>query len=301
MPGMRPLTVFAPAKINLYLHVTGRQDDGYHLLDSLAVFADIGDKISIEPADDFSFHITGPYASAFTARDRDDSPMSTNLAMRAAWMLSDQIEQDLSFRITLHKNLPLAAGIGGGSSDAAAVLWGLMTMWNVSMTDSTWLPALMRNIGADVPACLRCLPVRMSGVGDILDPVEGLPEIPVVLVNPGKHCPTPEVFRRFIGPMRMAAPLPADLTSPQSLIDFLQDQENDLTHAACEIVPEIAGAVNTLSAQKGCALSRMSGSGATVFGLFETMDQAENAVAAIANTQPKWWVRGGTINSPQRY
>ncbi len=207
----------------------------------------------------------------------------------------------MPFRITLTKNLPLAAGIGGGSSDAAAVLWGLMNHWGVTMTSSPWLPDLMRGLGADVPACLRCLPVRMTGIGDILEAIPGLPEIPVVLVNPGKHCATPDVFRKFMGPMRMASPLPADLGTPQSLIEFLKTQDNDLTPAACEIVPEIGETISLLSQQRGCALARMSGSGATVFGLFDTMDQVENAVAVIATDRPKWWVRGGTINSPQRY
>lgn len=297
----RPLSVFAPAKINLYLHITGRQDNGYHRLDSLAVFADIGDKITLEAAEDFSFQITGPYAAAFTAQDRDATRNSGNLAVRAAWALADQLGKDLPFRMTLTKNLPLAAGIGGGSSDAAAVLWALMNLWHVSMTASLFLPGLMRGIGADVPACLRCLPVRMTGIGDILDSVPGLPEIPVVLLNPGKHCPTPDVFRRFSGPMHMTSPMPADLTAPESLIDYLKKQGNDLTPAACGIVPEIGEAVSLLSAQQGCDLARMSGSGATIFGLFESMDDAENAVAAIANAKPGWWVRGGTINSPQRY
>lgn len=301
MPLPSPLSIFAPAKINLYLHVTGRQDNGYHLLDSLAVFADIGDKITIEPSYDFAFQVSGPYAPAFTAQDRDASRNSGNLVVRAAYALADQMGKDLPFRITLIKNLPLAAGIGGGSSDAAALLWGLMSLWNIPMTTSPWLPDLMRKIGADVPACLRCMPVRMTGIGDILDPVANLPEIPVVLVNPGKHCATPEVFRRFIGPMRMAKPLPDSLTTPRGLIDFLKNQDNDLTPAACEIVPEIEEAIGLLSAQEGCGLARMSGSGATVFGLFESMDDAEYAIAAIANARPGWWVRGGTINSPQRY
>lgn len=301
MPLPSPLSIFAPAKINLYLHVTGKQDNGYHLLDSLAVFADIGDKITIEPSYEFAFQVNGPYAPAFTAQDRDASRNSGNLVVRAAWALADQLGKDLPFRITLTKNLPLAAGIGGGSSDAAAVLWGLMNLWNVSMNSCPWLPDLMRKLGADVPACLRCLAVRMTGIGDILDPVPNLPEIPVVLVNPGRHCPTPDVFRKFIGPMRMVKPWPDNLASPQGLIDFLKDQDNDLTPAACEIVPEIAEAIGLLRAQDGCAISRMSGSGATVCGLFETMDEAEYAIAAIANARSGWWVRGGTINSPQRY
>jgi 4-diphosphocytidyl-2-C-methyl-D-erythritol kinase len=301
MPLPSPLSIFAPAKINLYLHVTGRQENGYHLLDSLAVFADIGDRITIEPSYDFAFQVSGPYAPAFTAQDRDATRSSGNLVVRAAWALADQMDKELSFRITLTKNLPLAAGIGGGSSDAAAVLWGLMNLWNIPMASSPWLPDLMRGIGADVPACLRCLPVRMTGIGDILDPIANLPEIPVVLVNPGRHCATPDVFRKFMGPMRMANPLPASLASPKDLIDFLKAQDNDLTPAACEIVPEIGETISLLSVQQGCALARMSGSGATVFGLFDTMDDAEYAIAAIANARPGWWVRGGTINSPQRY
>ena len=293
-------TLFAPAKINLYLHVTQKRDDGYHNLDSLAVFADIGDRIILEPANDFQFIINGPYANAFGAKEKDSSVTSTNLIVRAARALALQTGRAPDLRITLTKNLPLASGLGGGSADAAAVLWGLMDLWNIPLS-TAFLPDLMRGLGADVGACLRCAPVRMSGIGDILEHIPDLPEIPVVLVNPGKHCPTPDVFRRFIGPMRGEVKFPADITNPDGFLTFLAAQENDLTPAALEIVPGIAEALVALQHAAGCKLARMSGSGATVFGLFGNADEAVNAAEKITLAQPRWWVRTGTINSPERY
>ncbi len=293
-------TLFAPAKINLYLHVTQKRDDGYHELDSLVVFADIGDRIVIEPANDFQLLVNGPYADAFGVRERDSSPASGNLAVRAARSLARHTGRTDNLRITLTKNIPLASGLGGGSADAAAVLWGLMDMWKVPLS-TAFLPRLMRDLGADVPACLRCAPVRMRGIGNILDHIPNLPEIPVVLVNPGKHCPTPEVFRRFIGPMRGELTYPDTLTDPDAFIDFLVAQENDLTPAALELVPEIHDVLRALQGTKGCRLARMSGSGASVFGLFSNADEASTAAEEISMTRPRWWVRTGTINSPERY
>lgn len=293
-------TLFAPAKINLYLHVAQKRDDGYHDLDSLAVFADIGDKIHIEPARDFQLVINGPYASAFTAQEKELSPRSGNLVARAALALAQRTDHHPDFRITLTKNIPLASGLGGGSADAAAVLWGLMDLWKIPLS-TAFLPNLMRDLGADVPACLRCAPVRMSGVGDILEHIPDLPEIPVVLVNPGKRCPTPDVFRRFIGPMRGAKTYPDHFSDPDIFLDFIAAQENDLTPAALEIAPEIEAVSKALHDQPGCRLARMSGSGATVFGLFPNYGDAVHAAEKIALDQPRWWVRTGTINSPERY
>lgn len=297
----RNTTLFAPAKINLYLHVTGRREDGYHDLDSLAVFADIGDRLTIEPSTSgFHLAIEGPYAAAFSAQDRDSGPSSSNLVTRAVWALARAAGRTPDLRITLIKNLPLAAGIGGGSADAAAALWGLMDLWKIPIS-TPFLPALMRSLGADVPACLRCAPVRIAGIGDILEHIPDLPEIPVVLVNPGKHCATPDVFRRFIGPMRGEMRLPDDLSTPESLIAFLRSCENDLTPAAIEIVPEIGACIAALAEQKNCLLSRMSGSGATVYGLFPGMEEAQRAAETLTLAYPRWWVRVGTINSPERY
>jgi 4-diphosphocytidyl-2-C-methyl-D-erythritol kinase len=296
----RGLTVFAPAKINLYLHITGRREDGYHSLDSLAVFADIGDRIAIEPSGDFQLQIRGPFSTAFTAQDRESGPLSSNLVTRAAWALARTLRREPRVKITLTKNLPLASGLGGGSADAAAAIWGLMELWQIPLS-SPFLPGLMASLGADIPACLRCMPVRMTGIGDVLQPVPDLPDIPAVLVNPLKHCPTPSIFRRFAGPMRDFARMPDDLSSMSDLIAFLREQDNSLTEAAIECVPEIAGIIALLGRQPGCALSRMSGSGATVFGLFTTMEEAMDAAETIAFSHSGWWVRAGTVNSPGRY
>lgn len=293
-------SLFAPAKINLYLHVTQKRGDGYHNLDSLAVFADVGDRVHIESAGAFQLIINGPYAHAFGAQEQDSSPASVNLVVRAARALAGCTGQSLDLRITLTKNLPLASGLGGGSADAAAVLWGLMGKWKIPLS-TAFLPDLMRSLGADVPACLRCAPVRISGIGDILGHIPDLPEIPVVLVNPGRHCPTPEVFRRFIGPMRGEIKYPDRITDPDLFIDFIAAQENDLTPAALEIVPEINDVLKTLRGMHGCRLARMSGSGASVFGLFLNADNATNAAEKLVLAQPRWWVRTGTINSPERY
>lgn len=296
----RTLTIFAPAKINLYLHIIARRDDGYHELDSLAAFADIGDRITIEPASDFSIAIEGPFANAFTAREKDYSPNSSNLVARAAWELSLLVRRDPKFRIRLQKNLPLASGLGGGSADAAATLWGLLELWDIP-SSAPWLPELMRKLGADVPACLRSAPVRMRGIGDVLDPAPDMAEIPVVLINPAAHCPTREVFRRFVPPEQTSVDLTFESDSPNALIAFLKTTRNDLTPFALEIVPEIDEVISSLSACRDCCLARMSGSGASVFGLFDTIETAEDAAEKLSFAHPKWWVRYGMINRAVRY
>lgn len=294
------LTVFAPAKINLYLHVTGRLDNGYHTLDSLVAFADIGDKIEISPAVDFHFSVDGPYAAAFGQKERDASPDSANLAVQAVWALARAAQKVPNMRISLTKNLPLASGLGGGSSDAAAVIWGLLEWWGIS-SKARYLPGLMARLGADVPVCLSCAPSRVRGIGDVMDPVPGLPEIPAVLVNPGKPCPTGHVFSRFDGKFKEPMALPENMHHAESFIDFLRHQENDLTQPAKETVPEIANILNTLEAQKGCGLARMSGSGATCFGLFSDEIFARLAAQNIARENPDWWVKSGWLNRPERY
>lgn len=297
----KSLTVFAPAKINLYLHVTERRDDGYHLLDSLAVFADVGDKIRIDPAVDFSFLIKGPYASAFDAAGRDASPDSANLAVRAAWAAARAVRKDLRLRLTLEKILPPASGIGGGSADAAAVIWGLMEWWNYAPQGALFLPDAMAALGADVPVCFACRPALMRGIGDMLEPAPDMAEIPAVLVNPGKLCPTAEVFRKFGGDFRGNAAVPSALDSFEDLMDFLVEQENSLTPAAVDVVPEIAFVLEDIQSQAGCHLARMSGSGATCFGLFRESAEAQAAAETIALNHPEWWVRSVTLNRVERY
>lgn len=296
----RVLTIFAPAKINLYLHVTGRLDNGYHLLDSLVAFADIGDEIEIEPSTEFKFSIEGPYANAFGPKERDHSPDSSNLAVQAAWSLARAAQKIPNIRVKLTKNLPLAAGLGGGSSDAAAVIWGLLEWWKIPR-QTHYLQGLMARLGADIPVCLTCSPSRVRGIGDILDPPPAMVEMPIVLVNPGKACMTAEVFSRFNGSFREPMPLPGRLTQPKQLIEFLSKQNNDLQKAATDTVPEISNVLNALNIQDGCGLARMSGSGATCFGLFENDIIARKAAKTIAAENPDWWVKNGWLNRPERY
>ncbi|MCD8562949.1 MAG: 4-(cytidine 5'-diphospho)-2-C-methyl-D-erythritol kinase [Alphaproteobacteria bacterium] len=297
----RTLRVFAPAKINLMLHVTGLRDDGYHTLESLAAFADIGDTVTIRPATEFSFDITGPQAKAFTAKERDASPHSSNLAVKAAWLAAREFQKNLHVAITLEKELPLASGIGGGTADAAAVLWGLMEFWHVSQTPDNGR-RFMRELGADFPVCFLCKPAWMGGAGENLQTLE-LPEIPILLVNPLQACPTRDVFMHRQGPY--SAPLgdniPASLSHPKDLLSFLRTSRNDLTQSASGIIPEISNTLNALEYKTGCLLARMSGSGATCFGLFDTIENAQAASDTIARENPDWWVREGMLNRPERY
>jgi len=296
----KTLRVFAPAKINLYLHVTGQRENGYHTLDSLVGFADIGDEIQISSAEDFRFEITGPFANAFHGRDIDASPESSNLAVRAVWALSRLAEKAPAFKITLQKNLPLGAGIGGGSADAAAVLWGLLEYWNLS-ADLDGLDALMIMLGADVPVCFACKTLHVSGIGEKLKPVSPAPEIPIVLVHPGKACNTKEIFNRFKSDFSETITPPAHFNSATEMIDFLADTENMLTSSALHFVPEIQNTMRALSTKKDCLLSRMSGSGSTCFGLFDDMDQAEKAAENLMIENPDWWVKSGWLGRPERY
>lgn len=296
----RLLSVFAPAKINLYLHVTGRLDNGYHLLDSLVAFADIGDEISIEPAHEFQFSIEGPYANAFGPKDRDHSPDSSNLAVQAVWHLARAAQKVPNVRVKLTKNLPLASGIGGGSSDAAAVIWGLLEWWKIPKRVH-YVQGIMTRLGADVPVCLNCRPARVRGIGDILDPAPALAEISVVLINPGKPCITSEVFSRFAGKFREPVAFAAGLEKTEALVSFLKQQDNDLLRPALEVVPEIGNILTALEAQEGCLFVRMSGSGATCFGLFENEMFAMMAARDLAQDNPDWWVKRGWLNRPERY
>jgi 4-diphosphocytidyl-2-C-methyl-D-erythritol kinase len=294
------LTIFAPAKLNLYLHVTGRLDNGYHTLDSLIAFADIGDSIDIEPAQDFEFHVRGPYEKIFSPKELDASPNSANIAVQAAWALARAAQKTLNIRVTLTKNLPLASGLGGGSSDAAAVIWGLCEWWNI-LRNTHYLPGLMAKLGADVPVCFSCKASRVRGIGDVLDPAPPIGETPIVLVNPGRHCSTAEVFAHFSGTYKEPMPLPPSLENFKDLIAFLKSRENDLQPPALEVAPEIASALKLLENQKGCAFTRMSGSGATSFGLFENEAHAQKAAKTIAAKNPGWWVKAGWMNRPERY
>lgn len=294
------LSVFAPAKINLYLHITGKRSDGYHLLDSLVCFADIGDMILIEPADHFSFEITGPFANQFSEQDRISSIDSDNLVVKAARHLAQICGQSLNIKITLEKNLPLASGIGGGSSDAASTLWGLQELWGLSRHEDYLLP-LMTNLGADVPVCLYCRPTLMRGIGEDLTPVHNIGEFPILLVNPMIDCPTDNIFLHHDGHFKTKIDALPDSDTPDDWLSFLSETQNDLYHPALHNVPDIENVIRTIQIQNNCLLSRMSGSGATCFGLFKTEEDVQKAKDLILKDNPDWWVETGWLNRPERY
>jgi len=295
------INVFAPAKINLFLHVTGRLDNGYHTLDSLVSFADIGDQVSIEPTSGFSFSIKGAYSNTFVAKERDASPESSNLVVKAVWAYSGEIKKEPEFRITLTKNLPLASGLGGGSADAAATIWGLSELWDSSKQTAHYMPELLAILGADVPVCMECKATRMQGVGEILQPSPIVDELHVVLVFPGKFCSTKDVFAAYKGPFKDNIEMPEEFDCFTDIIGFLSEQKNDLTDAAITIVPDIALVLETLGGQDGCKMARMSGSGSTCFGLFADEAEALRAAESIMRDNHGWWVRAGTLNRTDRY
>lgn len=296
----RSLQVFAPVKINLFLHVTGKRDDGYHLLDSLVCFSDIGDTIVFEEADSFSFHVEGPFSRSFTAQEKDASARSSNIVVKAVWALGNVADKSRDFRMTLKKQVPLGAGIGGGSSDAAAVLWALSEWWGLPPAPSYMMP-LMLELGSDVPACYACQTTRMQGIGEHLMDAPDIPELPILLVQPGKPCPTADVYKHYDGKFVRAAVVPDRFESTEHFIDILQSSENSLTESALRVVPDIACVLDSLRRQKGALFSRMSGSGSCCFALFKTDEDCLNAAEAIVKDHPTWWVRHGTIGRPVRY
>lgn len=263
----------ARAKVNLALHVTGQRADGYHLLDSLVVFADIGDVVRCETADRLSLALTGPFAS-------DLSPGDDNLVLRAARLIGARAA------ITLEKNLPVASGIGGGSADAAATLRALAELCGLPLPDD------VLSLGADVPVCLAGRAARMQGVGEIVTPLPSpLPETWLVLANPGVAVSTPAIFRDLEN--RQNPAMPATLprfASAQSLADFLRAQRNDLEPPALRLAPVIGEAKTALAASTGCLIARMSGSGATCFGLFAERAKARHAARRLKSAHPDWWV-----------
>lgn len=275
-------TAIARAKINLCLHVTGQRADGYHLLDSLVVFADFGDRITCAPQASLSLTINGPQSAGLSAGD-------DNLVLRAARSFGST----LGAAITLEKILPVASGIGGGSADAAATLRALSRLWRLGLPDAASTLAL----GADVPVCLHGQSCRMRGVGDVITPLNHpLPAAYLVLVNPGVAVPTPAIFKALAH--KNNAPLPAALPKMQSVADlasFLNLQRNDLEGPAMALEPVIAHVKQALLAQSGCYLSRMSGSGATCFGLFADALSAANAANALRAANPIWWVADAPI------
>lgn len=329
------VTRFAPAKINLYLHVTGRRDDGYHELDSLAVFADIGDVITVsavEAGAGLSLDISGPFADALT-------PDDDNLVVRAARLLAAHTDVPADAHIQLEKNLPVASGIGGGSADAAATLKALVVLWDIELSDSAihgvamdvadtidtaralstlfkvWrddlgsamLFTLGLQLGADVPVCLEGRPLYMGGIGEQLELAPHLPLTWMVLANPGVSVSTPAVFQaRAEMTRRDMTEAQQDTFSaparfhrpPQDAAHFahqLAERRNDLMAPAIQLSPPIADVLNALETLDGTLLARMSGSGATCFALFASKSEAQAAARTLAQAHPDWWIKAAQM------
>jgi 4-diphosphocytidyl-2-C-methyl-D-erythritol kinase len=287
---MTTVRVFAPAKINLTLHVTGRRPDGYHLLDSLVAFADVGDELVVSPGHGGGFTLTvrGPEAAGVPAD-------ASNLALRAAAILAGE----RGAAIELVKTLPAASGIGGGSADAAAALRAMMALRGLGRAeigsgagDAAFAAraAEILALGADVPMCLVPRPLRARGIGERIDAV-ALPSVAAVLANPRVALPTAEVFRAL--ERRDGAEMPARLPrfgDAAAMAGWLAGQRNDLESAAIRVQPQVATVLAALGATEGCLLARMSGSGATCFALYAGPGPAARAAARLRAERPGWWV-----------
>jgi 4-diphosphocytidyl-2-C-methyl-D-erythritol kinase len=274
--------MLARAKINLYLHVVGRRPDGYHLLDSLIVFAEIGDRVTAAPAAELSLEIDGPFAGKLAA-DAD------NLVLRAARQLRDLAGLSAGAAIRLTKTLPVASGIGGGSADAAATLRVLTGLWNIA-PEAAAIDRLALGLGADVPVCAHGQASFIGGVGEEIAAAGPLPEAFLLLVNPGIATPTPAVFKArqgdFSSTGRWQRP-PADV---RALAEELQLRRNDLTEAAITVTPAIREVLAAIADTQDCLLARLSGSGATCFGLYSSKAAAHAAQDRVLAVHPQWWV-----------
>jgi 4-diphosphocytidyl-2-C-methyl-D-erythritol kinase len=290
-PASPQLTEAAPAKVNLTLRVLGRRPDGYHEIESLVAFARVGDRLDFAPGGPLALEMGGPFAAAAGST-------ADNLVLKAARELARLAGGLALGRFVLTKELPVAAGLGGGSADAAAAL-RLLARANALAPDDPRLHAAARATGADVPVCLDPRPRIMCGIGEVLSAPLALPALPAVLVNPGVPLSTREVFAALAaGPRKSAANIGTmefDLTSIGAVLDALAAGTNDLEPAAIALCPPVAGVLAALARTPGCRLARMSGSGATCIGIYESEPMAEAAARDLAAAHRVWWVRATVL------
>lgn len=278
------------AKINLCLHITGRRKDGYHLLDSLVVFADVGDELTLVPAEAPSLHIHGEFAPLIAVEG--NHAMLACEAVRKAMGLKEAVA------IHLTKNLPVGAGLGGGSSDAAAVARGMNRLFGLGLSD-VQLAEILLPLGADMPACTHARPLRMQGIGENITHLFCFPLLYVLLVHPRKALSTPSVFKAlqvadFVEGLQVND---GEWEDKASLIHVLQNTENTLEKAALRVMPEIADMLRELSTLPEVQLARMSGSGSACFALFDNQPALESAQRKLRQSRPEWWIAGGRILS----
>jgi 4-diphosphocytidyl-2-C-methyl-D-erythritol kinase len=280
----------APAKINLALHVTGRRADGYHSLEMVVGFAELGDELEAASARKDSLSITGPFAAGLGNGD-SNLVLRALAAFRRRW--PDALPDGIALRLA--KNLPVAAGLGGGSADAAAALRLLAAMAGTGIPFADLLD-LARGLGADVPMCLYSRPAEVRGIGEIVLPLKHFPACHIVLVNPLVPVVTAEIFRRLERRDNPGLPDLGDpLMRPAQLGLWLDETRNDLEPPAIAMVPAIGDLIARLRGASGCILARMSGSGATVFGLFGSSAQAHQAAHDLRETWPGYWVAAAPL------
>jgi 4-diphosphocytidyl-2-C-methyl-D-erythritol kinase len=269
------------AKINLALHVTGQRSDGYHLLEMLVTFARCSDRLEFAPSSSDEFAISGRFGNALEGEG------ANNLVLKARDLLRDGVLRAGGtappVRIHLQKNLPIASGIGGGSADAAATLRGLMRLWNAPLPATT-LDAIAISLGADVPMCLDSTPLVARGIGERIERVGDMPSFAMVLANPLKGVMTPEVFRRLATKNNP----PLEMAQRPSWLDAMRSMRNDLEPPAMTLLPEIAE-ISAMLRNHGALLVRMSGSGATCFGIFATIAEAQAAASVLHRKRPDWY------------
>jgi 4-diphosphocytidyl-2-C-methyl-D-erythritol kinase len=272
----------APAKINLFLHVGDKRADGFHPLQSLAVFPELGDTLTAETADELSLIVVGPFAAGLSGDD--------NLVLQAARALAAKAGRAPAAKLTLTKNLPVASGIGGGSADAAAALRALSALWSLDMDEAS-LCDIATGLGSDIPVCVASQPRWMEGRGEILSPIASLPHLPLLLVNPGIAVPTAGVFAALETRSGVAHELTQGrFRDMADLLRLLDSTKNDLEAPARALTPVISEVLTALGALPGALFSRMSGSGATCFALFPDDESCKRAAAILAAAQTRWWV-----------
>ena len=290
------LYVVAPAKINLFLHITGKRDDGYHVLESLFAYTKRGDLLRFRSSDDFSFSVSGIGADKLSK----ECAASENLVSQAARRLAEQTGVPCKGSLELEKNLPVASGLGGGSSDAAAALVGLNHLWQCGLSEAE-LREIALSIGADVPACLAAEPQMVRGIGEKLHSVSLGWSAGIVIVNPGQQVSTPEVFSAFkqfrdtrgLPPFDVALSSPREVISNLSMLDVMTS--NSLQDPAIQLCPKIMEVERYLRLNSQYELLRMSGSGASVFALYHDKTAAEAVAMRVREHAPNWWVMADEI------
>ncbi|GHB32844.1 4-diphosphocytidyl-2-C-methyl-D-erythritol kinase [Pseudovibrio japonicus] len=279
----------ARAKVNLALHITGQREDGYHTLDSLVVFPELGDVVAVKPAPQLSLEIFGEFS------EKIQGDPAHNLVYKAAQLLAEHLPTSSGALIELEKSLPVAAGIGGGSADAAATLRALTKLWGASPAPKD-LSNLSLTLGADVPMCLEEKPARIRGIGEVVEPVMNFPTGAMVLVNPMIEISTPAIFKALEKKDNSPLPdMPEEFESIKALANWLKTCRNDLQKPAISQTAEISEVLDLLASQPETLLARMSGSGATCFALCETLEAAEKIARHLHEIRSNWWIKAARV------